>query len=48
MWLNLGKFQDNGATGYILKPKYLRDGVFDPAAKAKVVKTLEVNVYDFM
>jgi hypothetical protein len=46
MWLNLGKFQDNGACGYILKPKFLiEDGTsYDPSTKGKPVKTLEVTV----
>jgi len=46
MWLNLGKFQDNGASGYILKPKFLVEEkiTFDPSAKAKATKHLEVTV----
>jgi len=46
MWLNLGKFQDNGGCGYILKPKFLTEEKisFDPAVKAKATKHLEVTV----
>jgi len=43
MWLNDGKFQDNGKCGFILKPKVFREDkiTFDPEAKANVVKTLK-------
>jgi hypothetical protein len=47
MFVNLGKFQDNGGVGYILKPKFLREGTFDPSQKLKVVKHLEVTVCFF-
>ena len=38
MQLNLGKFEYNGQTGYLLKPDFLRrsDRRFDPFAEAPV------------
>lgn len=46
MWFNDGKFLDNGRTGYLLKPKYLRDPSFqfNPDKKEAVKKTLYVQV----
>jgi len=46
MWLNDGRFMDNGRCGYVLKPAYMRAEkiTFDPFAKMKPVKTLEITV----
>jgi len=46
MWLNNGKFLDNGNCGYILKPKYMRESniTFSPEAPGPVQKTLLINV----
>eukprot|EP01114_Cavostelium_apophysatum_P013700 TRINITY_DN3379_c0_g1_i2.p1 TRINITY_DN3379_c0_g1~~TRINITY_DN3379_c0_g1_i2.p1 ORF type:complete len:538 (-),score=201.55 TRINITY_DN3379_c0_g1_i2:371-1984(-) len=46
MWTNDGKFQDNGGSGYILKPKYMRDEkiTFDPEAKFKPARTIELTI----
>jgi len=45
-FINDGKFLDNGKCGYVLKPKYLREEKisFNPAAKAKVVRTLVLTI----
>jgi len=45
-WTNDGKFQDNGGSGYILKPQYMRDSniTFNPTLKPKVTKHLELVV----
>jgi len=45
-WTNDGKFLDNGRSGYVLKPHYMRDikAPFNPAAKAKVTKHVELNI----
>jgi len=41
-----GRFMDNGKSGYILKPMYLRDSKsnFNASVKGKVVKTLHIEV----
>jgi len=45
MWLNDGKFLDNGGSGYVLKPPYLREKVtFNPEGKAKPVITLTITI----
>jgi len=46
MWLNVGKFLDNGRSGYILKPQYMREEkiTYNPETKVPVVKTLIVTV----
>jgi len=46
MWTNIGKFQDNGASGYLLKPEYMRTEniTFNPESKVKVSKHLEITV----
>lgn len=46
MWVNLGKFLDNGKAGYILKPKFMRENdiKFDPEKKASVTKRLYVQI----
>jgi hypothetical protein len=46
MWVNDGKFMDNGGSGYILKPKFLRDDkiTFNPEGKLTVQKNLIVSV----
>lgn len=51
LWTNNGKFLDNGRAGYILKPECMRDGSYDPDAKAKTsklgaAKTLTITVLD--
>lgn len=53
MWLNKAKFSDNGNSGYILKPAYMRDRhtPFDPLRIGSVqagstVQKLTVYVYD--
>lgn len=45
-WLNDGKFQDNGHSGYVLKPQYMREEkiTFNPEGKHSNVKQLIVNV----
>jgi len=45
-FLNDGKFLDNGRSGYVLKPKYLREEkiTFNPTVKTKSVKTLNVRI----
>jgi len=50
MWLNDGKFKDNGGCGYILKPKFMRKTdrdekiLFNPEEPGPVQKTLLINV----
>jgi len=46
MWLNDGKFNDNGHCGFILKPKYMRDKetTFDPENSTMAPKSLEIKV----
>jgi len=46
MWLNNGKFLDNGNCGYLLKPKYMREKeiTFNPEEPGPVQKTLLINV----
>jgi len=46
MWLNDGKFHDNGRSGYLLKPKFMREEkiTFDPDGKHPVQKTLILTV----
>eukprot|EP00027_Filamoeba_sp_ATCC50430_P001013 CAMPEP_0168555584 /NCGR_PEP_ID=MMETSP0413-20121227/8417_1 /TAXON_ID=136452 /ORGANISM="Filamoeba nolandi, Strain NC-AS-23-1" /LENGTH=837 /DNA_ID=CAMNT_0008586453 /DNA_START=37 /DNA_END=2550 /DNA_ORIENTATION=- len=46
MWINDGKFMDNGGSGYLLKPKFLREEkiTFNPEGKHSVQKTLHVTV----
>lgn len=46
MWINLGKFQDNGGCGYVLKPKFLLDPneKFDPEVKVPVKQTLYIQI----
>lgn len=50
MWLNDGKFLDNGKSGYLLKPEYMikKDVTFEPEPKSsekpKSVKTLYVQI----
>jgi uncharacterized protein YjbI with pentapeptide repeats len=46
MWINDGKFLDNGGSGYVLKPKFLREEkiTFNPEGKLSVQKTLHVTV----
>jgi len=45
-WTNDGKFQDNGGSGYVLKPQYMRDTkiTFNPELKLKPARTLEIMV----
>jgi hypothetical protein len=45
-WVNDGRFLDNGNSGYVLKPKYLRDekSGFNPNGKIKPVKTLNITI----
>jgi len=45
-FLNDGKFLDNGNSGYVLKPKYMRDDKvpFNPNIKSKGAKTLVVTI----
>jgi len=46
MWVNDGKFLDNGRSGYILKPKEMRgDSItWNPNSKMSVRSTLQVSV----
>jgi len=46
MWANDGKFLENGNTGYILKPQYMREEKisWNPEAKAKSTKHLEIVI----
>jgi len=46
MFINDGKFQDNGGSGYLLKPQYMRDAKanFSPAMKVKQSKNLEIII----
>jgi len=46
MWLNVGKFLDNGGSGYVLKPSFLRtpNSSFDPLEKRKVTRTLTIQI----
>jgi len=46
LWINHGKFQDNGNCGYILKPEYLRkaDPNYAPSMPRKPAKTLFLSV----
>jgi hypothetical protein len=46
MWVNDAKFLDNGRSGYVLKPKYMRENniKFHPESKYPVQKTLFVEV----
>jgi len=46
MWMNVGKFQDNGGAGYILKPQYMRETkiTFNPEATIKASKHCEISV----
>jgi len=46
LWINHGKYQDNGIFGYILKPEFLRkpDPNFVPEMKRKAAKTLVLSV----
>jgi len=45
-FLNDGKFLDNGRSGYVLKPKFMREekSAFNPTMKQKVAKTLYVQI----
>jgi len=40
MLVNLGKFRDNGGSGYILKPKYMIDDSAKPQTKTLKIKVL--------
>jgi len=46
MWVNVGKFQGNGGSGYILKPEFLRVSKhwapIDP--KRSIAQTLMVTI----
>jgi len=45
-WINDGMFLENGRSGFILKPAYLREEklTFNPNTKIKPVKTLQITV----
>jgi len=48
MWLNEGKYLDNGSCGYVLKPKFMRESkiTYNPDGKPnpKECKTIEVTI----
>jgi len=43
---NVGLFRDNGGSGYLLKPSFMRDSsvTFDPTVPAPVKRTITVEV----
>lgn len=45
-WTNDGKFLDNGNSGYVLKPTYMREekSTFNPESKIKATKHLEIEI----
>ncbi|XP_059660871.1 phosphoinositide phospholipase C 4-like [Cornus florida] len=45
LWLMHGMFRSNGGCGYVKKPDFFYDQVFDPKEKLPVKKTLKVKVY---
>eukprot|EP01119_Soliformovum_irregulare_P015567 TRINITY_DN438_c0_g1_i4.p1 TRINITY_DN438_c0_g1~~TRINITY_DN438_c0_g1_i4.p1 ORF type:complete len:603 (+),score=188.36 TRINITY_DN438_c0_g1_i4:193-2001(+) len=44
MWLNDGKFQENGRSGYILKPEYMRTAKVAAPSGKEPVKTLTIKI----